>query len=129
MNPKSNRSFLIISIIVAVLGFFTTTARADEHGKCVASTTLAKKATKKAPAEPTTKPSKQTVTAYADPRQPITVDQKGVVTFHDEMAPIMNAVDLSTVPTDAAIVSKREASVKGHVVMRLLAFTPTGTDE
>lgn len=30
MNPQSNHSFLFLSIIVAVLGFFTTTARADE---------------------------------------------------------------------------------------------------
>ncbi len=69
MNPKSNSSFVILSVIVVALCLLTTTAKAEGHGKCLAPATFAKKAPK-APKDPSpAKRQKGEVTAAALPEK------------------------------------------------------------
>jgi hypothetical protein len=98
MNPS--KSFVIISIIVA-LAFVAGVAKADpaSHGKCNA--TLAKKAKAPAPA-PTSRRSGKPITAVAAlPAKKIFVPEA---------------------EKDAGVILRREATVTGHLVMRLVAY-------
>jgi hypothetical protein len=127
MNPTK---FFAIMFAAAFLTLVALDAKGEpaHHGKCLtfAPVTIVAKTVKKTTApDQTAKPKKVekptiiTVT-YEGAKKPVSFDSKGKAEYHEEMIPVMHAVNLPVL-SDVGIATRREATATGHVVMRLFA--------
>lgn len=62
---------------------------------------------------------------YEGAKKPVAFDRDGNATYHAEMIPVMKAVVLPDDLMDVTIATRREPTVEGHDVMRLVALTNT----
>lgn len=123
---KEHKQFTAIVTIAIVMTIVAFATECKAHGEEMHPAVTAKKAKvikteKPSSAKQASKPVIVKTTDNA--REPISFDRDGHATRHDEMAPVMKLVVLPSEDElmDVKLATRREPTVEGHVVMRLVA--------